>query len=243
MSGKMLLGAIAALMLSSCATTYSITPVDTGAAMVTYGNGLPTTDLERANGAVQVTPLGVASNGRLTFAVAGYNKLVVPSDFGPEHFAARAGVAELRLYTYDQLEQEAQSAAAWAAFAVALTGAAAVYAANDQAWQTTDTTLYTPDGAYTVSTTTYDPALAAAGTAAATAATMAGIDFVGQQLDAARARLGDTILQSTTLDPQQAYGGYIVVARPKVRPPYVVEVSARWNNEDYRFRFNVAKVE
>ncbi len=119
MSGKMLVGAISALVLSSCATTYSVTPVDTGAAMVTYGDGTSTTDLELANGAVQVTPLGVATNGRLTFAVAGYNKLAVPSDFGPEHFAASADGAGLKLYGYDQLEREARHAAGWAAFAVA----------------------------------------------------------------------------------------------------------------------------
>ena len=242
MSGKWLVGAIAALALSSCATTYSITPVDTGAATVTYGDGVPTTDLELAHGAVQVTPLGVAANGRLTFAVAGYNKLAVPSAFGPEHFAAHVGQAPLALYSYDQLEQEAQTAAAWATFAVALSGAAAVYVANDQAWQTTDSTLYTPDGAYTVSSTTYDPALAAMGTAAATAMTVEGMNLIGQQLDAAQARLGDTILQSATIDPQQAHGGYIVVARPKRRPPYVVHVSAHWNGEDYRFHFHVVAV-
>ena len=100
-------------------------------------------------------------------------------------------------------------------------------------------TVETPDGAYTVSSTTYDPALAAMGTAVATAATLEGMDLVGQQLDAARARLGDTILQTTTIDPQQAWGGYIVVARPRQRPPYDVDVSAHWNGEDYRFRFDV----
>ena len=243
MSGKWLAGAIIALMLSSCATTYSFTPVDTGAARVIHGPGAPTTDLELANGGIQVTPLGVAGNGRMTFAVAAYNKLAEPSGFGPEHFAASADGARLQVHTYDELEGEAQKAAAWATFAVALAGAAAVYAAHDNAWQTTDTTLHTPDGAYTVSATTYDPALAAMGTAMATAATVEGMNLVGQQLDAARARLGDTILQATTIDPQQAYGGYIVVARPKARPPYVVEVSARWNDEDYRFRFRVERAE
>ncbi|WP_372016606.1 hypothetical protein [Pseudoxanthomonas sp. 10H] len=243
MYGSRLAGALMALMLSACATTYSVTPVDTGLGRVVHDAGATTVDLELANGGIQVTPLGVAGNGRLTFAVAGYNKLAVPSDFGPEHFAADAAGARLQVYTYDALAQEAERAAAWAAFAVALSGAAAVYVANDQAWQTTDTTVYTPDGAYTVSSTTYDPALAAMGTAMATAATLEGMDLVGQQLDAARARLGDTILQTTTIDPQQAWGGYIVVARPRQRPPYDIDVSAHWNGEDYRFRFHVARVE
>ncbi len=78
------------------------------------------------------------------------------------------------------------------------------------------------------------------GTALATAATVTGMDMIGQQLEAARARLGDTILQTASIDPQQAHGGYIVVARPKARPPYDVEVSTHWNGEDYRFRFHVA---
>lgn len=55
---KSLSGAIGALMLTSCATTYSIMPVDTGTARVTYENGKPTTDLELEGGAVKITPLG-----------------------------------------------------------------------------------------------------------------------------------------------------------------------------------------
>ena len=66
-----------------------------------------------------------------------------------------------------------------------------------------------------------------------------GLYLIEDELDAALGRLGDTILQTATLGPQEAHGGYIVVQKPKARPPYVLELSARWNDEDYRFRFDV----
>lgn len=229
-----------ASVLSACATTYSITPVDTGAAKVTYDNGRPTTDLEQANGAIKVTPLGVAENGRLNFAVAGYNKLNSPSNFGSENFTASVAGAPVKVYTYAQLEREAKNAATWAAVAVALSGAATAVAANNNAYRTTNTTLYTPRGVYAAHSTTYDPTAAAVGTAAAGAATAGGLYAIRKELDSTLDRLGGTILQTTTIDPKQAYGGQIVVEKPKGSVPYQVEVKARWNEEDYTFRFSVA---
>lgn len=92
MSGKLLAGAAIALALSACTTTrYTIVPLETHGAQVSFHNGRPTTDLELCNGAVQVTPLGVEVNGRISFAVAGYNKLDEPVDFGSENFSARVG--------------------------------------------------------------------------------------------------------------------------------------------------------
>lgn|SRR5690606_25199058 len=236
---KSLAGAIGALMLTSCATTYSIMPIDTGTARVTYENGKPTTDLELEGGAVKITPLGVAANGRLSFAVAGYNKLGAPSNFGSENFTANVGGVQLKVYTYAQLEKEAKTAATWAAVAVALSGAASVYAANNNAYRTTNTTLYTPKGLYTAHSRTYDPTAAAIGTAAATAATAGGIYLIGKELDQTLERLGGTILQTTTIEPGEAYGGQIVVAKPKKSAPYEVDVVAHWNGEDYLFRFKV----
>ena len=54
------------------------------------------------------------------------------------------------------------------------------------------------------------------------------------------ARLGGTILKTTKVGPKQTYGGQIIVEKPKQSAPYTVEVKARWNDEDYLFRFNVA---
>src|SRR5690606_13347956 len=90
--GQLLAALVAALAVSPCAATkYSLTPIDPGAAQLSYYNGRPTADLELRNGAVQVTPLGVEVNGRISFAVAAYNKLDVTSNLGPENFRARVG--------------------------------------------------------------------------------------------------------------------------------------------------------
>lgn len=239
MRGSYWLGALAALALTSCATTYSITPVDTAGAAVSWYNGRPTTDLEGRHGAVRITPLGVEVNGRVSFSVAGYNKLAVPSDFGPENFSAFVGGARVRVFSYEDLEREAESAATWAAFAVALTGVATAYAASSNAYRNVDTTVYTPRGRYLARSTYYDPAAAALGTAAATAATAGGLYLVDQQLHATLDRLGNTILQTTTVGPQESWGGQIVVGRARDRVPYEVDVVAHWNGEDYVFRYRV----
>lgn len=239
MHGKLLAGALGALALSGCATTYSITPVDTGLAQVSWQGGRPTTDLELHNGAVMVTPLGVEVNGRISFAVAGYNKLGTPAYFGPENFTAHAGGTPVPVYTYAQLEREAQNAATWAAFAVALTGVATAYAASNDAYRTVDTTVYTPRGVHVSRATVYDPAAAALGTAAAAALTVGGLQWVDEHLDATLQRLGGTLLQTTTVAPAQTHGGQIVVGRSRRAVPYEVEVVAHWNGEDYVFRYRV----
>ncbi|MBO9711069.1 MAG: hypothetical protein J7521_22950 [Caulobacter sp.] len=229
--------------LAGCATTYSVTPADTGSAKVTYNSGRSTTDLELQNGAVKVTPLGVSENGRLNFAVAGFNKAKAPSNFGAENFSASVSGAPAQVYTYAQLEKQAKTAAAWATFAVALSGAATAYAANQNAYSTTNATMYTPrGGTYHYTATTYDPAAAALGTAAATAATAGGIYAIQKELDSTLDRLGGTILQTTTVNPNTAFGGQIVVQKPKSAAPYTVEIVAHWNDENYVFHFNVAQV-
>ena len=237
-------GAIAvAFVLTGCATTYSVTPVDTGAAKVTYESGRSTTDLDQKNGAVKVTPLGVMENGRLNFAVAAFNKRNEPINLGAENFTASVAGAPAQVYTYAQLEKQAKTAAAWATFAVALSGAASAYAANQNAYSTTNATMTTPrGGAYHYTASTYDPTAAALGTAAATAATAGGIYGIRKELDSTLNRLGGTILQTTTVAPNTAFGGQIIVAKPKSEAPYMIEVVAHWNDEDYVFHFNIAQV-
>lgn len=240
---RALLVAGSCLILSACATTYSITPIDTGAAKVTYSSGRSTTDLELARGAVKVTPLGVAENGRLSFGVAAFNKAPAAANFGSENFSASVADAPVLVYSHAQLVKEAKTAAAWATVAIALSGAATAYAANQNAYSTNNATMTTPTGGmYRYTSTTYNPTAAALGTTAATAATAGGIYSVRKELDDTLDRLGGTILQTTTINPQEAFGGQIVVGKPKQVAPYTMEIRTRWNDEEYVFRFNVAQV-
>lgn len=240
---KLLVAAAGCLTLSGCATAYSITPIDTGSAKVTYNSGSSTTDLERLNGAVKITPIGIAENGRVNFAVAAFNKGSTASNFGSENFTASVSDQPIQVYSHAQLAKEAKTAAAWTTVAIALSGAASAYAANQNAYTTSNATLFTPTGgAYRYTSTTYDPTAAALGTAAATAATVGGIYSVRKELDETLDRLGGTILQTTTIQPNEAFGGQIVVGKPKQVAPYTMEVVTRWNDEVYTFRFNVAQL-
>lgn len=232
----------ACLAVAACQTVYSVTPVDTGTAKVTYNSGNPTTDLELTRGAVKLTPLGVSEKGRVSFAVAAFNKAEQSQNFGTENFHASVANTPVKVFSHAQLVKEAKNEAAWAAVAVALSGAAAAYSAQQNAYSTTNAQMYTPRGTYTYTAQTYNPTAAAIGTAAAGAATGAGLYAINRELDSTIDRLGGTILQTTTIDPNGAFGGQVIVAKPKVSPPYQIEVTARWNDEDYIFRFNVAPV-
>lgn len=229
-----ILGACAsAFALTACATSYSVTPTDTGAAKVTYDQGRSTTDLEQTKGAVKITPLGTTEGGRLKFGVAVFNKSGEAVNIGTENFTASVAAEPVAIYTYAQLEKKAKTAANVALFVTALGSAGAGYS-------TSSTTMTTPrGGTYRATTTHYNP-YAAQLAQERTANDMAAIRG---QLDDTLARLGQDLLQTTTVKPGEAFGGQIILAKSKARGPHTVDIVAHWQGEDYPFHFNIAQVQ
>lgn len=233
-----------AALLAGCASTYSITPLADAGQTVRYEQGRPTTDQIRRGGAMKVTPVKVADDGRLVFAVAALNTSGAASTFGVENIAvADAQGRPIRVYSHDSLVREAKNRAMWASVATALAGAAAAVAANNNAYRTTNASLMTPHGhLYTYHATTYDPTAAALGTAAATAGTTAALVGIHDTLDRTLAGLDDQILQTTTIDPDTAWGGKVIAGKlPGGAWPKDVTVTVTWNGETFPFRFRVAK--
>ncbi|WP_146193618.1 hypothetical protein [Sphingosinicella humi] len=245
MKNQIALLAAASVVLSGCATTYSMTPITSASQTVRYDRGSPTTDFEKEFGAIQVTPVQVADDGKLVFAVAAFNKAETPSNFGVENISLETAEGEaIRVFTHDELVRQAKNKAMWASIATAMAGGLAAYAANQNAYRTTNANLYTPSGGvYHYTARTYDPAAAVVGTAAATAAAGAGIYAIQRTLDNTIANLGDRVLQTTTIDPGEAFGGQVVANELEgANYPRDVILTITWNGEEFPFRFRIDKV-
>jgi hypothetical protein len=130
----------------------------------------------------------------------------------------------------------------WTQVAVAVAASAAAYAATTS----TDTyraTTYTPRGTY--HTVMHVPSaggqVAAAAYAAGGAYTIASIQ---NRLDQTRATLADEVVQTTTVDAHDSYGGRFVVDQIRgrnMRWPQDVTINVNFNGEDYPFTFRVTR--
>lgn len=233
---------LATTTLSACATTYSMTPLADAGQTVRYDQGRATTDQIKPLGSVKVTPIEVAEDGRLVFAVAALNTSGQAVTFGTENISVVDGAGlPVRVFTRDALVRQAKNRATWAAIAVAMAGAGAAVAANQNAYRTTNATLSAPGGrVYHYTAQTYDPTAAALGTAAATAGTTAGMIGIRNTLDATLAGLNEEMLETTTIDTSTAWGGKVVAAKlPGSTWPRDVTVTVAWQGETYPFRFRV----
>jgi hypothetical protein len=195
-------------------------------------------DGERAS--VQVTPLGINDKGRLVFAVAVYNSGDSPFNFGVENIDITANNLPVRVFTYAELERMAKNDATTAMVLTALAGGVAAAAAYSG--PTSRSTTTTPWGSYQTTTTNY--ALQGVAASAATASSAAQIGGIAANLDNTLAELGGSILQTTTIDPDDSYAGQVVGDRVEVPDTglpttFIVEIEG----ERFDFLFNFTKDE
>lgn len=240
------IAAIAALSttVSGCTQNFAATPVVQTDQEIRYIQGVPTTFSDKPDSSIQITPIGyIPEDQRLVFGAAAFNKGTTAKNFGLENISVSFGATQLRIYTRDELAHEARVKAAWAAFAVALAGAAAAYSANQNAYRTTNGYVAGPGGVVTFASRTYDPGLAYAGTAAATAATGYGIVSIRNSLDNTISHLNGSVLQVNTVDPGASAGGELVVDMPKGKEyPLPINISVNWGGAVHSFAFNVVPV-
>jgi len=227
------------IALSACSTSYSVAPIPDASQEIRYQQGTPTTYSEMDEGALQVTALGVNDERRLIFSVAAFNKGSGPSNFGVENISIeQQDGSPDQVFTSGELIHEAKVKAAWATFATALAGGLAAAAANNNAYTTTSGYI----GHHSFYMRTYDPGLAYAGTAAASAATAYGIANIQDSLDHSIANIRDGALQTTTIDPDNSYAGIVMAAAlQSSQYPQNITMHVRWNGDDHVFRFAVGK--
>jgi hypothetical protein len=230
------------MLLSACATSYTITPMPAAGQQVRYVQGTATTFSEKTGSAVQITPYGVNQDGRLVFGVAAFNKSMSPRNFGVENVQLQGTNGELvRVFTSNELQTEAKNQATWAQVGIALAGAASIAAANASAYSTTSGSVYSRYGSASFYSQTYDPALAYANSAAASANTAYGLAQVQYALDNTLSRLKGGILQTTTIDPGKSFGGTTVTESLRGDYPRKFSVSVMWGSDEHDFSFVVTK--
>lgn len=222
------------------APKYVVHAVQTGSETARFDQGVATLDLMGKRGAVQLRPLPM-EHGSLVFSIAIWNDADQPLNFDVTNIQAEVGQQTLRPFTADELVAKAENRAMWTQIGIAVVGglAAASAAANNHNTYRTVTT--TPSGVYTSTTTVpnYNADLKAA---ASVAAAGAGIAVVQSRLDETRARLGNEIVQLSTVDPGSSYAGRIVLQKVKSKElPVDVRLYVDWNGERYPFTFRVAK--
>jgi hypothetical protein len=229
-------------LLSACATSYTITPIPSDGQQVRYLQGTATTFSEKRGSAIQVTPYGVNQEGRLVFAVAAFNKSMSPQNFGVEnvHLLGANG-EQVKVFTSNELQSEAKNRATWAQVGIVLAGISAAAAANASAYSTTSGSVYSRYGSASFYAQTYDPAVAYAGTAAASANTAYGIAQVQYALDNTLTRLRGEILQTTTIDPGKSFGGTTISESLRGDYPRKFSVSVLWGTDEHAFSFVVTK--
>jgi len=216
-----------------------IQPVPVGMETIRYFQGVPTLDLQREHGAVQITPLPM-DHGGYAFTVAVLNKGPSSANIDVTNVDVESGGARYTVLSRSDLEHKAKSRAMWSSIALAAAGGLAAAAAAS-ATDTYRATTYTPHGTYRTIIQTPSAAgqLAAAG---AIAGTGAGIYAIQNQLDRTREALGATTVQMTTVDPQDSYAGRIVLPKIKATAlPQRINIVVKWNGETYPFGFQLSK--
>lgn len=216
-------------------------PINAPEGAARFNHGRVSVEVTSPGGAVQITPLGLEHN-RLTFAVAVLNLGENAANFGTENISARVGTSDILVLSAERLRQQAERRAGWTAFAVAMAGGLSAAAAASSR-DTYSATTYTPRGTYrtVISQPSVGGQVAAAGITAGTAYTIANIQ---QQLDQTVSMLGNEIVQTTTIDPQDSYAGRFVLAtmpRGHTRWPQDVTLTVNYNGQEYPFTFRVTR--
>jgi hypothetical protein len=215
-----------------------VQPVQIGNETIRFEKGVPTLDLVKSRGAVQVTPLGM-DHGSYVFGVAVFNGTDVPVNFDITDISAQVGAQPLGVFTVDQLISRAKNRKTWSQIGVALIGGlgAAVAASQRDHYSSSYHSRY-GSGRVRISA----PSLA--GQLQAQRFQDDTVDAIGQmqaQLDETRARLGDEIVQLTTVDQRGSYAGKIILTKitPSAQPQQIT-IAVNWNGQTYPFAFQFA---
>lgn len=248
--------ALALAGLQGCATYGSLTAVPTNGVRSIYKDGLDTLTSVKLN-TVAVTPNSdrVKSGGRGDFTVAVNNGSTADIVFSTNDITAQSSSGSqsepLKVYSYEDLVAEEKKRQAWAAFAVALAGAAnSISAANagySHTYGTYSGSAYASNGtsAYgygSYSSTTYNPAAAQVALNEAQANTAANFAALEEQGQEHLRSLRTTILKKETIFPGDWHGGVVEVAMPRIADtPQEIRLDVNVGGEPHEFVFMLKK--
>ena len=241
---KKLIGfvAITSMAGQAVASDLILYPVQTGSETIRYRTGIPTLNIETPTGSVTVTPLPLDHN-HATFGVAVYNKGDNSVNFGIENVTASVNGQPILVLSREELQKRAKNRATWSAIGVALlAGVAAAAASTANTTQNYYGNVRTPRGTYFWSSSYRDNSIGVLGASAAVGAGVAGIVGIQNRLEYTLGTLATDVVQTTTIDPDNSYGGEVVIEKPSgIRTPYDVTITMRFNGVDYPFTFRMTE--
>jgi hypothetical protein len=209
--------AVAALaaLCSGCVTgeKVSFRPTQQQEAVVRDGN--PALVSKRKNSIVLIRPAGrqIASGARPVFVIGMTNISGAPLNFRVAEVEAFQVVNQqesaLKVITYEDLVAEERNRQIAAAIFTGLGAAANSYSAAQAGRYSSHSTVYTPRGAYNVTTTGYSPAAAAIAQSNANAQNSAMISNVVERGQQNMAALEASVIKDNTLMPNEWYGGQL----------------------------------
>ncbi|KAL0581802.1 hypothetical protein ABG067_008411, partial [Albugo candida] len=173
---------------------------------IRFDRGHPTVEDDLAGAGVRILPIDGLDHGSIQFKVAVFNKAAAPVNIGVENISAQYGDTVFGCITKDQLAKKAKNRAMWTQIGLAMVAGAAAAAQNNNTYIDS----YGRHGSY--HTVIRRPGLSD-GQLATIAAGGGGIALTQMALDKKLLELDDEIVQTTTLDPQDSYGGRVVLQK------------------------------
>lgn len=238
-STTLVLATALAASTSAYADNFVVQPVQAGYEHIRYQQGRPTIDLRMALGAVEIRPLAL-DHGSLAFSVAVLNASNAPATIDISNFSIKAGKQMLVPFSVDELQSKAKSRATWSKIGVSLVGglAAGIAASQRDNYYGSISTPYE-------TTTSHFSAPSFAGQMEGyrlADQTGAAIVAIQDRLDETRSRLGNDIVQTSTIDPGYTYAGKLVFQKLKDNSlPQRITLVVELNGEEYAFTFQLVK--
>lgn len=211
-------------------------PVPYGNETLRHAQGQPTIEVRGRNGTIQITPLPM-DHGCVNFGLIAFNHSNRPANIDLANVTIFVGDAPATVLTVHDLQKRADKRAFWTSVAIAAVGGVAAGVAAASSSHATVRT-HTPRGSY-VSRVSYRDGSSSLNGAIIAGGTAAAVGSVQEKADRIRAAIGDEILQLTTIDPGDAYGGRVVIDKIKAPPPQTIMMSVEWNGEVYTTKWQL----
>ncbi|WP_343698972.1 hypothetical protein [Caulobacter sp.] len=238
---------ITAVAVTSCAAPafaagpLTLYPERIGAETARFTQGVATVRLTTPAGTVEVRPLS-ADKGQAAFSLVVVNQGVSSANFGVENVSATLDGVPVAVPTRAQLADQAQRKAREAKIGAALfAGAVAGLvsgASNEGAYYQH---VRGPHGGYTREVRWEDNTPGVIGATTAVAGGALAIQGVDDRLADRLDRLDGQILQTTTVDPGERFGGMIVVPIDRQSGyPVRIQLQVTFNGAVYPFAFLLA---
>jgi hypothetical protein len=205
----------AAALCAGCQTTESVQFQAAAGQQAMMRDGQPAIVSTKKTSIVMVRPAsrGFQIGGRPVYVLAIYNRTGAPQDFRVSQVRVTQRVngedAALKVITYEELVQEERTRQTFRAIGAGLAAAGNSVAASNAGYYRANSTVYTPRGAYNVTTTGYSPTAAAIAQSNANAQNADMINATIEQGRANMALLERDVLKDNTLLPGEWYGGQL----------------------------------